>query len=77
MISFLFGLLACFSAFFCSRYSLSLEIIALRQQLSVLKQNHPRPRLRILDRDAKFGADIIDLLEASGVKPKRTSFSSP
>ena len=34
-------------------------------------------RYAILDRDAKFGAGVIDLLEASGVKPKRTSFSSP
>ena len=34
-------------------------------------------RYAILDRDAKFGADVIDLLEASGVKPKRTSPLSP
>lgn len=38
------------SAFFRSRYSLSLEILALRQQLCVLKRKHPRPRLRIQDR---------------------------
>ena len=31
----------------------------------------------ILDRDAKFGGEVIDLLESSGIKPKRTSPSSP
>jgi putative transposase len=40
----------CFSAFFRSHYNLSLEIIALRQQLGVLKRKNPRPRLRIQDR---------------------------
>jgi putative transposase len=40
----------CFSAFFRSRYNLSLEIIALRQQLGVLKRKKPRPRLQIQDR---------------------------
>ncbi len=33
-----------------SRYNLGLEILALRQQLSVLNRNHPHPRLRIQDR---------------------------
>ena len=50
MISFLFGLPACFSAFFRSRYNLSLEIIALRQQLGVFKRKNPRPHLQIRDR---------------------------
>jgi len=50
MISFFVGLVACFGAFFRSRYSLSLEIIALRQQLAVLQRKHPRPRLRNQDR---------------------------
>jgi putative transposase len=50
MISFLFGLLACFSAFFRSRYNLSLEIVALRQQLGVFKRKNPRPHLQIRDR---------------------------
>jgi hypothetical protein len=44
------GLLGCFSAFFRSRYSLSLEILALRQQLGILKRKQPRPRLQIQDR---------------------------
>jgi hypothetical protein len=50
MISFFRGFLAFFSAFFRSRYNLSLEIIALRQQLGVLKRKTPRPRLRMRDR---------------------------
>ena len=50
MIPFFIGFLTCLSAFFRSRYSLGLEILALRQQLGVLKRKHPRPRLRIQDR---------------------------
>jgi putative transposase len=42
--------LACLSAFFRSRHNLGLEILALRQQLGVLKRKHPRPRLRFQDR---------------------------
>ncbi len=38
------------SSFFRSRSNLGLEILALRQQLGVLKRKHPRPRLRIRDR---------------------------
>jgi len=50
MIPFFIGLLTCLSAFFRSRYDLSLEILALRQQLAVLKRKHPHPRLRMQDR---------------------------
>ena len=50
MIPFFIGLLACFGAFFRSRYNLGLEVLALRQQLAVLKRKHPRARLRIEDR---------------------------
>jgi putative transposase len=50
MIPFFAGLPTCFIAFFRSRYNLSLEIIALRQQLGVLKRKTPRPRLRRRDR---------------------------
>ena len=35
---------------FCSRQGLLLENLALRQQVSVLKRRHPRPRLDVLDR---------------------------
>jgi len=34
-------------------------------------------RYAILDRDAKFGEDVTDLLVSSGIKPKRISFRSP
>jgi len=50
MIPFFVGFLTCLSAFFGSRYNLSLEILALRQQLGILKRKNPRPRLRIQDR---------------------------
>ncbi len=50
MTAFFVGLLACFGAFFRSRYNLGLEILALRHQVAVLKRKHPRARLRIEDR---------------------------
>jgi len=50
MTPFLFGLFTWLSTFFRSRYNLSLEIIALRQQLGVLKRKTPRPRLKRRDR---------------------------
>jgi len=50
MIPFFVSFLTRLSAFFRSRYNLGLEILALRQQLGVLKRKHPRPRLRIQDR---------------------------
>jgi len=50
MIPFFVSFLTCLSTFFRSRYNLSLEILALRQQLGVLKRKQPRPRLRIQDR---------------------------
>jgi hypothetical protein len=50
MIPFFIGFLTCLSAFFRSRCNLSLEILALRQQLGVLKRKNPRPRLRTQDR---------------------------
>jgi len=36
--------------FFCKRRSLLLENLALRQQLTVFKRRHPRPRLNLLDK---------------------------
>jgi hypothetical protein len=50
MISFFIDFLTCLSALVRSRYNLGLEILALRQQLGVLKRKRPRPRLRIHDR---------------------------
>jgi len=34
-------------------------------------------RYVILDRDAKFDADVIAFLRATGLKPKRTSIRAP
>jgi putative transposase len=31
----------------------------------------------IFDRDAKFGTEVTELLKATGIKPKRTAYSSP
>jgi hypothetical protein len=39
-----------FSVFLRSHHNLGLEILALRQQLGVLKRKNPRPRLRMRDR---------------------------
>jgi putative transposase len=50
MIPFFICFLTCLSAFFRSRYNLGLEILALRQQLGLLKRKIPRPRTRIQDR---------------------------
>jgi putative transposase len=50
MIAFVIGFLNCLSVFSRSRYSLALEILALRQQLGVLKRKTPHPRLRTQDR---------------------------
>ena len=49
MISFFVDSLACLSALVRSRYNLGLEILALRQQLGILKRKHPHPRLLIYD----------------------------
>ncbi len=45
MFKFVLSLIWWFSAFLCSRNSLGLEIVALRQKISVLKRRNPRPRL--------------------------------
>ena len=50
MVPFLASFFTCLSVFFRSRYNLSLEILALRQQLGVLNRKHPRSRLRPQDR---------------------------
>ena len=34
-------------------------------------------RYVIFDRDAKFSAEVVDFLTATGLKPKRTSVASP
>jgi putative transposase len=45
-----------------------------------LREAFPLPcpqRYVVLDRDAKFGSDVIEFLKASGIKPIRTSIRSP
>jgi len=44
------AILAAFTVFFRSRLDLSLEMLALRQQVAVLKRKRPRPLLNCLDR---------------------------
>jgi transposase InsO family protein len=43
-------MLAYLRAFLRTRHDLGLEILALRQQVAVLKRRHPRPRLNSVDR---------------------------
>jgi hypothetical protein len=50
MISFLISFLICLGALVRSRYNLGLEILALRQQLGILKRKIPRPQLQLQDR---------------------------
>jgi hypothetical protein len=50
MLQFILALLAAVGVFFRSRNDTSLEILALRQQLILLKRKRPRPRLNPLDR---------------------------
>jgi hypothetical protein len=40
------------STLFRSRYNLGLEILVLRQQQGILQREHPRPRLRITERQS-------------------------
>ena len=47
------------------------------QQLRETFSGSARHRYVILDRDAKFSQEVLDLLEASGIKPVRTSVRSP
>ena len=50
MLEFLFSVLAALRLFFCSRSDTALEVLALRQQVAVLKRQRPRPTLTRLDR---------------------------
>src|SRR5260370_41631519 len=50
MLDFLLAVLAVVRVFFRSRADTSLEILALRQQVAVLKRQRPRPTLTRLDR---------------------------
>jgi putative transposase len=50
MVEFVLALLAALRVFFRSRGDTALEILALRQQVAVLKQKCPRPNLSAADR---------------------------
>ena len=50
MVQFLLTILLTLRVFFRSRADNALEILALRQQVAVLKRKRPRPRLNICDR---------------------------
>jgi len=50
VLEFILSILAVIRSFFHSRSDTALEILALRQQLAVLKRKRPRPPLRSLDR---------------------------
>src|SRR5947209_12925568 len=50
MFDFVLAVLAGLCAFFRSRAGLALEILALRQQVAVLKRKRPRPALNASDR---------------------------
>ena len=58
-----FGLLV---RVFRLRRSLLLENLALRQQLTVLKRKHPKPKLRVLD---KRGQCLVLGNHSAGVQP--------
>jgi hypothetical protein len=50
VLDLLLALITAVRVFFRSRTDTSLEILALRQQVSVLKRKHPRPTLNLFDR---------------------------
>ena len=50
MIEMIGAILAAFAVFFRSRLDLSLEVLALRQQVAMLKRKRPRPLVNRLDR---------------------------
>jgi putative transposase len=88
MIPFFISFLTCLSVFFRSRYNLGREILRfnvtehptgpwIMQQLREAFPESCSYRYLILDRDAKFGTEVIDLLAAGGIKPTRTSPANP
>jgi putative transposase len=50
VLPFVFALIAAARVFFQSRTDTAVEVLALRQQVAVLKRRRPRPPLRLLDR---------------------------
>jgi hypothetical protein len=50
VLEFILSLLAALRVFFRCRCDTALEVLALRQQVAMLKRKHPRPTLRFRDR---------------------------
>jgi hypothetical protein len=50
VVSFLLAVFAALRAFFRNLWDVALEVLALRQQVAVLKRRRPRPPLNALDR---------------------------
>ena len=59
------ALLACLAAWFRSRHSMQLEILALRHQLAVYQQSVPRPRIRA-DRPPVVGLACPSVVRVAG-----------
>jgi putative transposase len=59
VFQFLFAFLAMLQVFFRSRHETALDILALRQQVAVLKRKRPRPRLNPWDR--LFWTTLLDV----------------
>jgi putative transposase len=47
------------------------------QQLSEAFPESTEDQYLIFDRDAKFGAEVLDFLDSCGISPVRTSYRSP
>lgn len=50
VLEFIFSILAAIRVLFRSRGNIALEVLALRQQVAVLKRKRPRPTLNSMDR---------------------------
>jgi hypothetical protein len=66
---FILALLSAVRVFFRSRHDTALEILALRQQVAVLKRKRPRPRLNPWDR--LFWTDVAPRLVSMDRRPDR------
>ena len=79
VIEFIFSMLAVIRVFFRSRSDTAIEILALRQQVAVLKRKRPRPPLNAIDRLfwralRRFWLRWSDVLVI--VKPRRSSLGT-
>jgi len=75
-----FRLLYCFSVIEHGRRKILHFNVTQHPTVQQLREAFPESgpwRYVILDRDAKFDADVLAFLNATGLKPKRTSIQSP